>query len=191
MGSCTHALDPGRCILLIPPPFPQGPATPDPLPPSSWHTCPHPRVHTHHWCPPLEETLPRYRAHVSSRVTHPGTPHWWPPPGGPWATRAPGWFPSGGAGVSSCLGLAQVADTALARGAGLGSSCVAEPGCLCQDACTWADLPGAGASLGRAVLARWGTPASHPWSAGEARGRARWAGMGQTHLCNCKFQFPM
>lgn len=76
----------------------------------------------------------------------------------------------------------RLGDTALARGVGLGSSCVGRarmltPGLVCL---------GLAPAYQRTALAWRGTPASQSWSAGEARGGARWAGPGQACLSNFK-----
>lgn len=154
--------------LRAPHSFPPGPALPTTLLPLGWHTHPHPHLHTHTGT----HTLRRHTLEVHTWPRSPLESHtqdslpWWPPPGGPWATRAPGRLLSGRAGVSSCLGLAQ------AGGHGPRPWCGAEQplcglsqksGCSHLGCCAWGwrqptggqPLPGRDTSL--TFLERWGS----------------------------------
>ena len=145
MVPCSHTLHPRGADFRPLLSFPRDPAAPDTLSPLSRHTRPHPHVHTHACAHTLRRrTLEVHTRPVSTPESHAQDPTpWWPPPEGPWATQAPGQLPLGGAGVSSCLGLAR----AWGHSPGLGCGAGQQPCGPSRGAHTWADLLGADASL--------------------------------------------
>lgn len=151
------------------------------------HKCT-PNVHTRGLCPLLRHTWdPLTDGHHSSLRCHPK---------GPGLLGYPGWFPSGGAGVSSCLGWPRVGTGLWPGVQGLAAAVWAEPGCLhlCGSAWGWCQHSGRTlcppAYRGQ-LMPGWGCQPHIPGVSGKPKeGQGRQAGPGRAHISNFKSQLP-